>query len=249
MATKKKPKPPARVMKLDAVPDFGSPPDADSAVSMASDALFRFLFHKEFPENPSPSLVRFLAMLVYTTDPAAPTMSDVASLPFFVQHATLEKIGRWSAEDGWVARREKTWDTWHQRVIDASAAAYVAFRTTALSELAKVRAELMANISERVAQKTFGTDSKTHEIIRALTLVLKQESELQLQAAPTTQDDTTTKPVDGRVIDTADKKPDALSALESKMTVDEMRAAAHAVMEYRRAQLQLAATATKPGET
>lgn len=256
MPTKKKPtKPPARTTKLDAQPDYGTAPDPDNAVSMASDALFRFLFHKEFPEKPTPSLVRFLAMLVYTTDPTAPTMNDVVALPFFAQHASLEKLIRWSAEDGWASRREKTWDTWHQRVVDASAAAYVAFRTSALADLSKLRANLMKKLDDKVASATFGDDSKTHELIRALTMVLKQESELQVQASPTTRETAPAKSVDGRVIEGQLGAPGATTdpitdPLESKMSVDEMRAAAHAVMEFRRAQMLEAASApatpTKP---
>lgn len=255
MATKKKPtKPPARTSKLDVAPDYGDAPDPDNAVSMASDALFRFLFHKEFPDKPTPSLVRFLAMLVYTTDPTAPTMNDVVALPFFTQHATLEKLIRWSAEDGWASRREKTWDTWHQRVVEASAAAYVTFRTGALADLSKLRASIMKKLDDKVASATFGDDSKTHELIRALTMVLKQESELQVQASPTTRDTTpAAKSVDGRIIEgqvgPSSATDPITDPLESKMSVDEMRAAAHAVMEFRRAQLLLetaAAAATPP---
>lgn len=254
VATKKKKKtkgkkvpPPAASAPLDAFPDFGSAPDPNAAIPLASDALFRFLFHREFPKNPAPTLVRFLAMLVYTTDPQAVSLHDLAKEPFFVEHATLEKILHWSAEDGWGVRREKTWESWHQRVVDASAAAYVAFRDKRLEKLGKIVDKVIARlIPADGSDRQFGLDSKDHEVVRALLGIIKMEHELQLQASPTSSltGENMEKTVGGKVLSgqappaapmvTASSDAIPANVFPQGLDEDEMRAAAHAVLEVRR---------------
>lgn len=223
--------------------DLGTAPDEGAVLSTAAETLTRFLFHKEFPENPSPTLLRFLALMTYTTDPQAPTLDDVAALPFFSTRVSPATLRMWASEDGWTARRAKTWETWHQRVVEASAAQYVKFRSDALTELGALRTGIVKALSTRLKKDEALTESKFHELVKALTALVRQESLLHEQANPRTLAPTGASGVgaagaQAQTVIGELATPSSAAPAGGEMSIEEARLAAHAVLQHRRKQIQ-----------
>lgn len=172
--------------------------------------------------------LRVSAGLAYTTDIHGVSLRELSERQPFVGVVTLRQLERWSAEDNWVNRRRDILDNW-RRVIEAKVGSEVVRkRVEDLMQMDTLAEKAMAKLESRLKAQSW--EGVAQALIKLWQLRDQYREKIAAELIPAASPQSTL----------GGSSP--LGALpKPKFSVDEVRAAAHAVMAQRRAQMRATA--------